>query len=315
MLYKENLWNLVEGTEKQPADSTEKEVAKFQARRNRAFGLIGLAIEDEFKNHIVECENVSELWTKLKEIMQPRSLARLAQLRRKFLELKFEDETMVTFMSKLDRAAKEIRETGGNLEDRDLAFQMLDKLPESFDGLVSQLYQLSDEEFKSDIVRSKLLTEYDRRMMKEDGKFDKASNVFHTVKHSKGRAQHKQGFRPASNRTFNKQNFIDRICFQCKRPGHIAKFCPTSRKSYKNQTDSFFVNLGATEFYNDTEWLIDTGATEHVCANINFFKNYRELKPFHMGIAEGTSTVKGLGTVHLKFKYRNEDRDLYLKNA
>ena len=55
LLCKEDLWTIIDGTEVEPgADADEKVKQRFRSRNNKAFGLIGLAIEDRLKEHIID---------------------------------------------------------------------------------------------------------------------------------------------------------------------------------------------------------------------------------------------------------------------
>ncbi|KAL0298494.1 UNVERIFIED_CONTAM: hypothetical protein Sradi_6509200 [Sesamum radiatum] len=120
--------------------------------------------------------------------------------------------------------------------------------------------------------------------------------------------------------TKNKKSKANKPCWNCAQVGHWAKLCPNKMA----KTGPTVVNMvvggssgastsGATEgyvsvqpelltIYEPCDWLIDTGANVHVCADKSLFVSYQAItgKTVSMGNSS-TAEVLGIGSVDLKF--------------
>ncbi|KAK4384379.1 Retrovirus-related Pol polyprotein from transposon TNT 1-94 [Sesamum angolense] len=120
--------------------------------------------------------------------------------------------------------------------------------------------------------------------------------------------------------TKNKKPKANKPCWNCGQVGHWAKLCSNK----KAKTGQAVVNMvvggssgastsGATEgyvsiqpelltIYDPCDWLIDTGANVHVCADKSLFMSYQAItgKTVSMGNSS-TAEVLGIGSVDLKF--------------
>ncbi|KAL0442916.1 UNVERIFIED_CONTAM: hypothetical protein Slati_2014300 [Sesamum latifolium] len=117
--------------------------------------------------------------------------------------------------------------------------------------------------------------------------------------------------------TKNKKPKANKPCWNCGQVGHWAKLCPT-KKAKSGQTAVNMVvggasTSGATEgyvsvqpelltIYEPCDWLIDTGANVHVCADKSLFMSYQTItgRTVSMGNSN-TAEVLGIGSVDLKF--------------
>ena len=117
-------------------------------------------------------------------------------------------------------------------------------------------------------------------------------------------------------------------CIHCKKIGHTAEKCwkknpnlmPKHLKAKKDQpaektsestlltqeegqlAENEEIALSTTELHNENTWILDSGATRHICAYKSLFS---ELRPYHTTLSWGKITkipVNWIGTVKIQFE-------------
>ena len=85
-----------------------------------------------------------------------------------------------------------------------------------------------------------------------------------------------------------------------------SQSCSTSQAG-RSDSDSSVFSFSVTTptiYYSDKfEWLLDTGATYHVCPNRNWFSSFEKLDGYGCFVIMGDDrqcNMTGIGTVHIK---------------
>ncbi|KAL0427835.1 UNVERIFIED_CONTAM: Retrovirus-related Pol polyprotein from transposon TNT 1-94 [Sesamum latifolium] len=156
-------------------------------------------------------------------------------------------------------------------------------------------------------------------------KFSKSwKNFGMTLKHQKGRLSLDDLMIAISinkgKTTKNKKSKANIPCWNCGQVGHWTKLCPNKRA----KTGQAAVNMavggssgakpsGATEgylyvqpelltIYEPCDWLIDTGANLHICADKSLFVPYQAISGMTVSMGNSsTAEVLGIGSMDLKF--------------
>ena len=138
-LIKDGLWNIVDGSDTAPTE--ERELAKFNLRRDRALAIIVLSVEPALLYLLgPDPDNPVEVWKKLESQFQKKTWSNKLTLRRKLYNLKLkEGQSVQRHVKTLTEIFDELTIVGEPLDDESKVVHVLASLPESYDMLVTAL--------------------------------------------------------------------------------------------------------------------------------------------------------------------------------
>ena len=304
-LIKDGLWGIVDGSEEAPQEN-DGAYSKFIARKNRALAIIVLSIDPSLLYLLGDPTDPTAVWEKLSTQFQKKTWANKLALRRRLhsLQLK-EGQSVQEHVKALTEIFNELSVIGDNIDDEDRVVYLLASLPDSYEMLVTAL-EANTEVPNMETVIERLLHEEQKVKEKNQSSLPSRANSKEevmTVKHKK------KGPR----------------CNFCKRFGHIQQNChelekklaleragPSSchykktkhkvnsvnTRSQSDDTDSDEVGLvvrdqhvlsaDVTNKQAEIEWIVDSGATSHVCHDRSLFTELQNLeKPLDIILGDG----------------------------
>eukprot|EP00794_Sanderia_malayensis_P017095 gene17095-18816_t len=212
---------------------------------------------------------------------------------------------------------------GAAIDDQELAMTLLSSLPEEFKPLITALDAVGEDNMTFEKVKGMLLNDIDRN--RDIGQSKSSENALYVKKSGgfkKGSGRHdRTGSTP--------QKFFRGTCHYCKQQGHFARDCP--KKQSKDSDDSkkkpskFYANYVAIQQEADdisreealiasreealitsdremkSDWIIDSGATQHMTFNKTMLKNYVKFQnPFVVNLGDNrTILAYGKGSCHI----------------
>ena len=296
-LVKDGLWNIVKGTETVPEGATADALAKFETRRDRALAIIVLSIAPSLLYLLGEPEDPLAVWKKLSDQFQ-KTWANKLGLRRRLYSLKLkEGDAVQEHIRQMTEIFEELAVIGDPVNEEDRVVHLLASLPESYNMLVTAL------EANADVPQMAVVTE---RLLHEEKK---------------------QKDREVSDRTqkvLTVRSKNDIKCYYCKKAGHIMRDCYALKKKHPprgkdSRPNAHNVTAGDQSQHKETDalvvshalpagptanWIIDSGATCHMCSNKKLFTDFQPLKkPMEVTLGDGrTLEATGRGVVSLKLK-------------
>eukprot|EP00794_Sanderia_malayensis_P004203 gene4203-4765_t len=299
-LMKDSLWSLIHKTETVPPQTAAERHAKYITRKNRALAIVVLSIEPCLLYLLGDPQDPVVVWNKLAAQFQKKTWANKLALQRKLYSLRLIKEMTEVF--------EELSIVGDPIEEEDRVVHLLASLPPSFDVLVTAL-EASEEVPKMEMVTGRLLRE--EMKQKEKGA---CGGTAHDVKAltSKQRPR-KKG--PICNHCGN-VGHIKRNCYDLQRKKEEVSYKCKQQKAYstverhqfsEQDSDSDVVALVVHEKAlssadKNVGWIIDSGATCHICNDVNAFTECVTLKqPQEISLGDGHIVkATGKGTVLLK---------------
>lgn len=283
LLLERELWDVVVG------DNSQAHDAKWLLRDGKARAAIGLAVEESQKILIKHLKTAKEFWETLRKhhekanITNKVSLLRLMSSKR-LVKGQSMDDHINEFLSIVDR----LRDLGENLEEHKTVAFLLGTLPDDYNNLISSLEMRQEADLTIDFVKEKLIQEYKRKSGCEQ------ENDFAFKVQKKGK-------------------FVPK-CYSCGKPGHLRKDCTNKRKAnnranvVKDESDVCFCVM---QQKLNSEWYVDSAATNHMCCDEKYFTNLNEMTDT-VYMANGTEVkVCGVGDCKLFC----ENKEIRVKNV
>ena len=258
-------------------------------------------------------ENPVAVWDKLANQFQKKAWANKLKLRRKLYSLRLkEGESVQSHVKVIIEIFEALAVIGDPVSEEDRVVHLLASLPESFNMLVTAL-EANPEVPKMESVTERLL--HEERKMKDrkenEGGHTKAMmahNSFGQKKkftcHYCGKPGHfKRNCRKlASELVTNEKR--EKSGFKAKREvTHKANKATSGHKDVGNSSseDDALVVCHALSARSKDNWIVDSGATCHMCNDQNLFGNFENLpKSQEVTLGDGHALdATGQGTVSL----------------
>ena len=310
-LMRDGVWSIVDGSEKEPTGNADK-LAKFILRRDKALATIVLSIDPSLLYLIGDPRDPVDVWKMLTNQFQRKTWANKLVLRRRLHALRLkEGDSVQEHVKAMTEIFNELAVIGEDISAEDRVVYLLASLPESFNTLVTALEANADVP-SMEIVTERLLNE--ERKQADRGETNAGSNA-------EGALAVKRNMKWRGPR-----------CFNCRKIGHVQRNCPerfhnaaekgsTKKKEKRHAINKIEIEaresdsegeiglvttsqvLAADSTSKQGQWIIDSGATSHICNNEQMFVEIKSLKRSQSVIlGDGhcleTTTV---GAVNLKF--------------
>ena len=268
-------------------------------------------------------EQISDLTTafdmakKLAEIYEFKGMSTRRLIKKELQSLKHvENGDLSTFFANFEALSRKYRFSGGEMSQDELVEILFEAMPESFETVISVLEVTHRGQAANyDTVKSCLL---------EFGAKVKAKHLV-TEKDNGAAFQANEGNSKSSrNDKGNAKNdgWKQVKCFECGKMGHKSFQCRSKRK--KNKKNGFAV-LGAAFMTgvsstddNCVNFIIDSGATEHLVMSDSLLDNVEEVKnPFNISVAKDNEhlQVKQVGSISVTSLVNGEVMNVEIKQA
>lgn len=296
LLSREELWYVV--SEVKP----EAPTAAWKKDDQKARATIGLCIEESQYSMVKSATSAKDYWDQLRAYHEKATVTSRVSLLKKLCNLNLSESGDVEHhLIEIEGLFDRLTVAGQELQDSLRIAMILRSLPDSYGGLVTALESRPDADLTMQLVKSKLLDEFERRRERfgDTGSDEKAM---------------KSATRRWAKPTGSKSD-SERVCYYCKKPGHFQRNCrllakqqsddekkkpdvETNAKQAKDERGGVCFMAGCD--YSGS-WFIDSGASCHMTNDKSFFSTISMSVGPNVVLADGKVAETagcGEGTVH-----------------
>lgn len=290
-------------------------------------------LSDSYLGFANEDSTAKDILKSLDALYERKSIATQLALRKKLLGMKLQgDVTLIRHFAAFDDLITELLAAGAKLEETDKVAHLLLTLPSSYDGVITAIETLSEDNLTLAFVKTRLL---DHEVKLKNESNDTSAKVLQAAAEGKKRQFRKRNF---ENHTFSnnqkdqntRKKFNIAKCYHCGRKGHVKNDCyyfkrlnqPKStdrlrtvqavdinQPSASAQSSADFSGFAfMTGEYNvdaaerKITFLLDSGASDHIINREDLFINSVDLSiPIKISIAKQGHFISAnkRGTLHV----------------
>lgn len=322
----------------------------------KAWNHIILGIDDDQHVHVDETTGGREAWIKLKSVHVQVNRAMRVRVLRSLFETRLQKDSTVSMeehLQKLLEGLSRLTEIGYKLKNDMAVSIILASLGSDYEQLVQALETWDDEHLTIEVVRSKLLDEWQRKQQyralegeetalqstRKDLVCFGCGKKGHIKKYCRSLYKSATGnqanaarfaFSAVEQRVAKrKKKIVYRICYHCREAGHQSDSCP-SKSVLKRNSEIESVQSAKMERLNNMysfvslnennplfqNWIIDSGASSHMCSDRNLFSDIQFGSFGDITIASGDKiSAKGQGTVTLCVGLTDKRLEIILLNV
>jgi hypothetical protein len=272
----------------------------------KASALIRLAVEDGPLIQLKGLKSAIEIWDRLKDLYEPKGFSSEFLVCKELFSTTLArcGNSIETYLNRIKRLSDELASRNLAIPSKVIVAYALNNLTHEYEHTVAIITQSlrtnGDKEVELNAIFSYLIDEARRLKSLEPHEMAMSTNTN----------------RSAQNKP---------KCSFCKRPGHTPEKCwkknphlrpnqPKSSQKADKQSETTLITqekgqlvneefaLSTVDLHDQNTWILDSGATRHICAYKALFS---DLKPYKTVLSWGKISkipVEWIGTIRVKFE-------------
>lgn len=306
ILKSKKLYGVVTGDETKPENADSVQV--YEEKDCKAQEIIVTRVNENVLTYLSSCHTSSEMWKKLFTLYEPSSQVSVHLVQQKFFNMSFEEPVM-KFISNIEEVCSQLRNFNEAPSEKMIITKILLTLPEKYRHFVSAWESVPEGQQCLKELTSRLLVEEERCNQSEPTASSSAFVSRSGFQKKKQNNSDRKCFECGKSGHI-KSECRQRKCFNCNRVGHISRDCRSKIKHKndvsvsKENNNSEVVNMRRAFIVqepvcqNDLDFIMDTGASEHMSYNRKLFSSYRKINK-QVVVGDGKRLkVEGIGDIN-----------------
>ena len=317
--------------EDDPPLDTDPEYKAWLKGDRKAQAIIGLTLSDSVLEQVQHATTAKEMWEVILDIYEKHTLLNKLAARRRFYTATMNDgEKVLGFASRIRQLAATLKSMGVTIDDSEMAMALLNGLPDRFDGLISALDALGNDEklFTFEFVKSRCQQEEQRHAKRDEDariKSETAALVARPARKLCDCGKHYDPSRcylkypelaPPDWHRRNKDKGL--IGKEDTSDSEICLFGMEHEEPCEDPPSApDTVCLAALEKAfpgGSKHWFLDSGCTSHMTYDRQALSSFSEIES-SVDFGSGSSKIVGQGTVVLQVRVKGDLRKCTIRNV
>lgn len=315
-------WHFVLSQVKSEVELTRQ--ASFDGIDRHVKALLLMSLDTKNARLVLKCGSAREIWHRLIAIHEQKSNTNKLVLQKKFFDLRMAaDEKVQEYVARAEYISGQLEDTDAKISESTLVAKIVSGLADKFQSFVTCWMNVSSEDQTVDNLLPKLMAE---EQMREES--DVPESVALASQSNNKRREFNESGRFKKRERPYKRDMSNVKCYNCQGKGHFARQCrrPKSKRE-KGDVDhsddqgekgnSVAVVAEVNSSTNSDDWILDSGATQHMTYSRASFMRYKELKtPQKVNFAGNEhGFCLGIGDIAAKSLIDGKEQSLTIKDV
>jgi hypothetical protein len=299
-----DLYEVVDGSSACPESEKAEVISKWKSKDAKAQGIIVTRLSESIIPHVATCNTSKDIWDKLHNIYEQKGDLSVHILQQQFFDMKFrEGESMSQYLSRFEVLLCRLKGLGAEGSAQMAITKITSSLPSQYRHFISAWESVPADNRTMEQLVSRLLIEEQRysAQSQEQARTDTAFAMKSSRKcFNCGKPGHYK-----KDCKLNKSK--NKFCNQCKKQNHDSKDCWFKNKKNESKGNAFPVSVLSSALQSSVggDWVMDSGATEHMSYDINLFSDYTSLQSPKSIIVGDGKIIQALGRGKITLEAHN----------
>ncbi|KAK9675632.1 hypothetical protein RND81_11G020200 [Saponaria officinalis] len=286
--------------------------AEMVSLEEKAHLTIMLCLDDDIITEVAEEETAAGLWAKLESLYMTKSLTNKLLLKQRLFSLRMQEGMPLRdHLDQLNTILLDLRNIDVKVDDEDAALILLVSLPVSYENFV-QSFIVGKDTVTLEDVRSSLHIRELRHKAAGTITYNQATGLVASGGYGQGNSGKKKfkNFSYSGASGYKGPKPTD-VCNYCKEKGHWKFDCPKKKNQHENSGTAVIADVDSEEddyaLITDTtthqidEWILDSGASYHICPRREWFITYEQVDEGNISMANSdVCKAVGIGSIKIR---------------